>query len=124
MKKSHHILLILAPILALFLTPRGLAVPVTFQLNVSVQKALGAFDPAADTITAAGTFNSWNTTALVLTPTAANADIYTGTVDDTADTVGGNAQYKFIITRSGNANWESINNRTFALASSAQTLDP
>jgi len=41
----------------------GAGVNVTFRVNMSVQSALGMFDPAAGTMTVAGQFNNWNVTA-------------------------------------------------------------
>ncbi len=98
------------------------AVPVTFQVNLSVQKQLGAFDPATDSVIAAGTFDNWSPSAFILEPSQSNPNIYVGTYDDVTDAVGGTVQYKFIMSTASGTVWEAINNRTFTLASSAQTL--
>src|SRR5205085_2277168 len=69
----------------------------------------------------AGAFNNWSTTASPLTRSTKNPSIYSGTFNDTKDAPGNPGQFKFVIN--GNT-WESINNRVFTVADSAQTLDP
>ncbi len=114
--------LALAATVGLAISPLARAVPVTFQVDVSIQMALGKFNPGSDTVIAAGSFDNWSTTLLVLSPSASNPNIYMGTYNDTADPVGGTMQYKYILNSGGTLNWESRNNRTATLASSAQTL--
>ena len=55
---------------------------VTFQVNMSVQAALGRFMPDADAVQCRGSFNNWAST-FVLTndPSALNPNLYSGTID-------------------------------------------
>ena len=64
----------LAPLLAAVST--ACAVPVAFQVDLSAQQALGLFDPAVDTVLAAGTFNGGSASDFVLEPSAANPSVY------------------------------------------------
>jgi hypothetical protein len=113
---------ILSLVAALSLLPLIQAVPVTFQVDLSVQQQLGNFDPATDTVIAAGTFDGWSTTAFVLEPKPGAPTLYIGTYDNTTDQPGSTMQYKFIVNRSGTINWETRGNRTAALSNAAQTL--
>jgi len=106
------------------------ATPVTFQVDMTAPIASGILVPAnGDTVSAAGTFqsslaaNQWKAGTFVLSPTAANTNIYTGTFID-ANAPGSSEQFKFQINPAGNgasANWESVANRLFTLGSTAQT---
>jgi hypothetical protein len=102
------------------------AVPVTFQVNMEVQRGLGAFDPAANSVEVRGGFNGWGG-GTSLTPSAGNADIYEGTVD-IAGAAGTQVDYKFVIIQGANVVWEGnvgnggTANRSLTLTSSAQTL--
>jgi hypothetical protein len=103
------------------------SIPVTFQVDMTVPLAAGQFNPAnGDTCGAAGTFqtNQWTVGAngflLTNNPTAANSNIYSGTYID-LNTPGTAEQYKFVINSGGTTTYESINNRTFLLNSSART---
>lgn len=101
---------------------------VTYQVNVGVQRALGNFNPAnGDTVIVSGTFSTtdWTTTSL-LTPSAGDSNVYTGTFNNNVAT-GGTENHKFIINPGGNspANqlvWESGNNRYFTVTAANQTL--
>lgn len=96
----------------------GSGVPVTFRVNMTVQAALGLFDPASGTMNLAGQFNNWSTTETPLTNSAAEPNIYTGTVQIKAAT-GSSVPFKFV---ANGGTWEAIDNRTFALESPSQTL--
>lgn len=98
----------------------ALAVPVTFQVDMSYQEAQGSFDPTVDQVEARGAFNGWSG-GFQLAPTVANTNIYAGTFD-VSGTAGSAVEYKFVRVTGGNANWESNNNRSFTLGSAAQTL--
>ena len=105
------------------------AVPITFQVDMSAQKSLGNFDPAVDSVFAAGSFNSWSTSDLVLAPSSASPEIYVATFDDTTDAVGSTIQYKFVLSTAAGLTWEGnvgaaggTGNRSFALADTAQVL--
>ncbi|MEW6156678.1 MAG: carbohydrate-binding module family 20 domain-containing protein [Verrucomicrobiota bacterium] len=97
-----------------------LAVPVTFQVDMSYQFAQGLFDPANDQIEVRGSFNNWSG-GFALASTASKPYLYTGTTE-VAGNAGTTVEFKFVRVSGGAANWESINNRAFTLADSAQTL--
>ncbi len=72
---------------------------VTFQVNMSVQIAKGAFDPAKDAISVRGSFNEWGKTDM----TDPDADkIYTVKVSVAA----GQVKYKYFHNAGGKDNWE------------------
>jgi hypothetical protein len=96
-------------------------IPLTFQLDMSVQTARGAFDPAADTVFAAGTFNNWSSSDLQMTNSPAKPNLFTGSVVDSGDGVGATIQYKFVVNGS---TWESIANRMYVLTSTNQQAIP
>ena len=104
------------------------AVSVTFQVNMEVQTILGTFSPTAGhTVEVHGSFDGWGS-GFVLSPSAANPNIYEG-ARDIAGATGTEIQYKFVINQSGTLVWESngvgaggANNRGFNLPGSAQTL--
>jgi len=91
------------------------ATQVTFQLNMSVQEALGNFVPAEDIVVVRGSFNGWagNGNQLSL-----SGGIYTGTFDIAEGAI----EYKFVNVRPGGDVWESVNNRTATIAGGSQTL--
>jgi hypothetical protein len=93
--------------------------PVTFRVNMGVKIAEGTFDPANHTLSARGSFNSWSP-GFDLAPSAADTNIYTGTLDIT-DLSGSTLLYKFVIN-DGADRWESDPNRSFVLDLAAMTL--
>lgn len=105
------------------------AATVVFRVNMSVQTAMGLFDPATDNVVVAGTFNNWNTSAGLLLPSAGNPDIYEGTIE--AGAVGSWPNYKFIKNRvNGGTQWENdgvgaggSQNRWFQITADAQILE-
>src|SRR5205823_5769202 len=96
-------------------------VHLTFQVDMSVQTARGAFNPAADTVFTAGTFNAWSTSDLQLTNSPSHTNLYTGTVIDSSDGAGATIQFKFVVNGS---TWESIANRSYILSSTNQQTVP
>jgi hypothetical protein len=100
------------------------AVPVTYQVNLSVQAALGNFNPGnGDTVLVSGNWDGWSiTNTLSVSP---DPDIYTITLDQAA---GSWPNYKFVInpygTSSGPAlKWEeSIPDRWFQVPGAATNL--
>jgi len=94
-------------------------IPVTFRVNMGVQVARGAFDPASGIVNLAGPFNNWSTTATLLTNSPTEPYVYQGTVNISGVAPGGNVPFKFV---ANSGTWEGGNDRTFVLASSAQTL--
>jgi hypothetical protein len=97
-----------------------LGVPVTFQVNMGFQASQGAFDPATQQVEVRGSFNNWGG-GFALAPSATDPNLYVGTTD-VAGAAGSAVEYKFVTLSGGTANWETSNNRSFALGSEAQTL--
>lgn len=101
---------------------------VTYQVDMRVQRALGNFNPAnGDTAIVSGTFSTtdWTTTS-VLSPSAGDSNIYTGTFNNNV-TTGNWENHKFIINPGGNSSaaqliWESGDNRYFQVTAGNQTL--
>lgn len=103
---------------------------VTYQVNMSVQTALGNFNPGVDRLLVAGTFSSpdWinpATTQFVLTNDPGNPSLYIGVFNN--DRGAGNWEdHKFIIDVGGTAttfNWETISgNRFFQTTAGDQVL--
>ncbi|MFO1478495.1 MAG: glycosyl hydrolase 53 family protein [Verrucomicrobiota bacterium] len=77
----------------------------TFQVDMSVQTALGNFNPSRDKVGISGTWNNWGTTTL-LSARVDNTNIYAITC---LLTNGVTAQYKFIINsnNTGTILWEN-----------------
>ncbi len=95
-------------------------IPVTFRVNMSVQSALGNFNPLSDGVTVAGdSVNNWSATANALTNSGTNADIWMTTVNIT-NQIGSTVAFKYTINNG--TTWESIPDRTFTLAASSQVL--
>lgn len=93
------------------------AVPVTFQLNMSYQYSIGAFNPDTDQLTVRGTFNGWDPSA-PMTPVGGQPYLYAVTVDVGA-AAGSIAEYKFVL---GDNNWESTPNRYYPVPAAAATV--
>jgi hypothetical protein len=95
----------------------------TFQVDMTVQTALGNFNPATDFVEAQGTFNNW-TAGFTLMNTPENTNIYSGTWVDTIDAQGSTVQYQFVLNNGSGANWETaVGNRQYSLTSTNdQTL--
>ena len=111
------------------MAPGTLPVPVKFQVDMSVQTLVGAFDPSADTVQARGSFQTpqtW-TGGFNLTNDPVNTNLYVGVYDD-PHAPGTYEEYKFVILKADDpdpnswAHGESRNNRSFTLATNSQTL--
>jgi len=110
--------------------PGGIAIEVTFQVDMSAQIGVGNFDPnAGDLIQAMGAFNNdWN--AVVLVADTARPGIYTNSYLETARPPGTFIEYKLAMNKGGLGalTYESIvgypdGNRAFILENvSPQTL--
>ncbi len=97
---------------------------ITFQINMWVQTALGNFDPSSGSVTIAGEFNTWSTSASPLTNSLADTNIWL----TTQVLVGADASsvsYKYLM----NGTWEANNvgpggtqNRSVTLARTNQIL--
>lgn len=104
---------------------------VTYQIDMSVQTALGNFNPGSDRVLVAGSFSTpdWiapATTAFVLTNDPGTPGLYKNTFNNDVAT-GGFENHKFIIDVGGTAttlNWEPLNNnnRFFQVTAGNQTL--
>jgi hypothetical protein len=107
-------------------TPPGV-VAVTFQVNLSVQEAIGNFIPASHTVEVHGSFDNWGPgVALAVDP--GNPGIYQGTVNINGST-GAAFEHKFVINQAGTLVWEGSvgpggpnGNRVLTLAASPQVL--
>lgn len=97
------------------------AEPVTFQVNLGVKAAEGAFDPAVDTVEVRGTFNNWSTGSSPLEDPDGDL-VYSGTFDLDTALVGQTVSYKFVYVKAGADAWESDPNRTFVLQAGGQSL--
>jgi hypothetical protein len=96
-------------------------VPVTFQVNMAAQMALGNYVDGVNTVTAAGTFNNWDAISFVLTNDPAEPTIYKGTTE-VIGAVGGQVSFQYVID---GVTWETaVGDRAFNLADSAQSLAP
>ena len=97
---------------------------VTFQVNMSLQIALGNFDRASGTMYLAGEFNSWSASAFEMTNSVTNPDVWVGVVTLTgaADST---VSYKFVMNGStweGNVGLNGGQNRVLTLKSGNQVL--
>jgi hypothetical protein len=80
---------------------------VTFRVDLSVQRALGNFDPQNDFVQVAGSFNSWSTTASELTQSLADTNVWEGTFAVTGLT-GNTSPYKFVLATFASGDvWEA-----------------
>ncbi|MCC7430426.1 T9SS type A sorting domain-containing protein [bacterium] len=100
---------------------------ITFQVNMSVQTAVGNFNPAnGDKIVLRGTMNGWGGYADELIEDTFNPGHYAFT--KTMNGVPGSIpEYKFVHAVPDSAggfvdNWESVNNRTFTFTGSNLTI--
>jgi Secretion system C-terminal sorting domain len=87
-------------------------VKVTFSVDMSVYQKGNTFNnkPVGDSVSVAGDFNGWNTSANWLTRgTGADSTIFSAQIDTVS---AGVHNYKFTYTQGGVLNWESIDNRT------------
>ena len=96
---------------------------ITFQVNMSVQIALGKFDPSSGTVYIAGEFNNWNATANPMTNSLSDTNIWftrLGLSGADASAVG----YKYIMngTWEGNVGAGGSQNRSVTLARTNQFL--
>jgi Secretion system C-terminal sorting domain/Starch binding domain len=74
---------------------------ITFQVDMTVQIAKGAFNTATDTVQARGDFNGWGSTNMA--PVSKGSMIYAATIAVPS----GTAHYKFYFKDSGTDYWES-----------------
>jgi hypothetical protein len=96
---------------------------ITFQVDMSVQVALGNFDPASGTLYLAGEFNNWNATATALTNSAANTNLWVTSLS-LSGANGAAVNYKYVMngTWEGNVGPAGAQNRSLSLAKTNQVL--
>ncbi len=95
---------------------------ITFQVNMSVQEALGNFTPGSDNVVVRGNFNGWGGTNPTLSPVGGG--VYSGTYDLDDTLIGETVEYKFVNARTDGDVWETVDNRTFVVGNTgAQTVD-
>ena len=99
-------------------TPPAGDIPVTFSVDMSVQAALGAFNPDTDIVNVTGQFNNWNTTALELQRVGTSL-VYTNTTTVRA-AAGANIPYKFLIN---GGTWEAGSDRILTVQLPSTTLE-
>jgi hypothetical protein len=82
-KRMKTILSRIGRVAPILLASAGLvsAAPVTFQVNMEVQRTLGAFDPTAHTVELRGAFDAWGP-GVTLAQSAGNTNVYEGTVEN------------------------------------------
>ncbi len=107
-------------------TNANTTVPVTFQVNLLVENALGVFTPGVDSVYVSGQWN-WNGNANLLTQSPSDPNTYTGTVTLLGFSPGTIIPYKYTIN--GGTIWENNNvgpggaqNRQFVLPNTATNL--
>jgi hypothetical protein len=106
------------------LTSIPLPTPLTFQVNMTVQTALGNFDPTSGYVEARGTFNNWNA-GFTLTNSPDNTNLFSGTIIDTTDAQGSAVQYQFVLNNGAGAVWETaVGNRSYTLTSTNEQVLP
>ncbi len=91
-------------------------VNVTFQVDMSVQAAMGNFDPATHTVSIPGAFNGWDTGADMLSDPDGDL-VYSVTL-----TLDPNMTYEYKYFAMGQ--WESVDNRSVTTGESDMVLDP
>ncbi len=93
---------------------------VTWQCDMSVQQALGNFNPASDLVVVRGGFNGWGGT----NPTLTDGDgdgIFTGGYEH--GSYAGPFEYKYVIVYGGTSDsWEFTSNRTYSYDGTDVTL--
>ncbi len=99
------------------------AVDITFQVRMSYQVELGAFDPHSDSVDLAGTFNGWGTDPLTPLADADGDTVYSVTLDGFSQ--GEQIEYKYRI----NGQWDGSeefpgvgNNRYYTVPSHGDTI--
>jgi hypothetical protein len=97
---------------------------VTFRVNLSVQVEQGTFDPVSGTVSVAGEFNSWSTTAFELAQSASEPNLWVGTLK-LSGSPESSVSYKFVMNGGsweGNVGPNGAQNRSLTLSQTAQIL--
>ncbi|GBD92514.1 starch binding domain protein [bacterium BMS3Abin05] len=128
MRKSLTSILVIAWVVVF---TAGLALaqnPVTFQVNMSIQKQLGNFDATTDSVVMRGNFEhflgaaDWAGYDFLLT-LSGTPDVYTLQVNFPDSAVGKELEYKYVIVHNGKDTWENIDNRKVTVATGGSVLD-
>jgi hypothetical protein len=117
---STTILVLAALVLTLGVADQAVAQNnVTFQVNMAIKMQEQSFLPASgDSVSVAGNFNGWNTTANRLTKGTLDS-IYSATVSrPTGDTI----LYKYFKTLRGGLDWEGGDNKMHVVQAGDQTV--
>lgn len=101
-------------------------VPITFQVNLGARIAQGNFDPTTGTVAVAGDLlNNWDPAVSVLSPSASDPSVWTGTFEVTGST-GTTLLFKYVLdgtTWEGNVGPDGTQNRAYTFANTdPQTL--
>jgi len=101
-------------------------VPVTFNVDMSIQILKGNFVPGTDSVTVTGDFvkdaggvDNWGGGYFLMDKDASNDSLYSVTVNMPTDSVGKSYMYKFRLNNDG---WEGDPARTFVLDSNPMNL--
>jgi len=96
---------------------------ITFRVNMSVQIAMGNFDPSFGTLTLAGEFNAWGTSANPMTNSVTDPNIWVTTLS-LSGAVGSPVDFKYVMngTWEGNVGAGGTANRALTLERTNQTL--
>jgi hypothetical protein len=113
---SRMLKLLAVAALTLVLVTSAWATNVTFQVNMTVQQALGNFTPPTNQVVVRGSFNGWAGNTNLLTDNGSG--VYVGTWDLTPADI----EYKFVIIGGASDVWESVDNRTATVGADPLTL--
>lgn len=78
---------------------------VTWSVDMSIQTQIGEFESLYDEVFVAGSMNGWDPYLATLTPSPADTNVWTITMDVTA-TVGTTIEYKFVMLNINGEVWE------------------
>ncbi|MCB9511403.1 MAG: T9SS type A sorting domain-containing protein [Deferribacteres bacterium] len=100
-------------------------VMVTFQLDMSIQIRKSSFDPAADQVEIAGSFNEWQNDPAAFLEDSDGDSVYTGTWE-LSGTVGETKHFfKYLQRKASGDVWEGLaNDRTLDHPATATVVDP
>ncbi|MBC8192747.1 MAG: T9SS type A sorting domain-containing protein [Candidatus Marinimicrobia bacterium] len=98
---------------AMYVYHNGSANTVKFSVNMSIQEALGRFQPALDQIGVSSTFNGGDVDTSIQMHETGTSGIYTATIDFSAFEAESVHEYKFVITKPNQQIWESRGARMF-----------
>ncbi len=95
-----------------YVAPDSMDLSVTYQVNMELEIAKGAFNPATDTVEVRGAFFGWGSEAPDMTPNSINPNIYEYTATQKATVADKLPDYKFYYTP---GNWEGGSNKTYQI---------